>query len=190
MGCAVSGSVTAMDISIALGLYVSERQSGAFKDLVLTFHSDPQFHKVHGHNIVERIRNLASADWGMSTDIGRAFQCILNVAKQNQVSPDEMPKILLILSDMEFDSCGRGMTNFQNLKNMYVESGYELPKLVFWNLNSRTKNVPVRYNEQGVALVSGFSPSIMKSILSAEEFSPKRIMLDTVMVDRYSVELD
>ena len=189
MGCAVSGSVTAMDISIALGLYVSERQSGAFRDLVLTFSSDPQFHKVHGHNIVERIRNLASAGWGMSTDISKAFQCILNVAKQNQVSPDEMPKILLILSDMEFDSCGRGVTNFQNLKSMYADAGYELPKLVFWNLNSRTKNIPVRYNEQGVALVSGFSPSIMTSILSAEEFSPKQIMLDTVMVDRYSVKL-
>lgn len=189
MGCAVSGSVTAMDVSIALGLYVSERQSGAFKDLVLTFSSDPQFHKVHGHNIVERIRNLASADWGMSTDISKAFQCILNVAKQNLVSQDEMPKILLILSDMEFDACGRGMTNLQNLKNMYTDAGYELPKLVFWNLNSRTKNVPVRYNEQGVALVSGFSPSIMKSILSAKEFSPKQIMLDTVMVDRYSVKL-
>ena len=87
-------------------------------------------------------------------------------------------------------SCGRGMTNLQNLKNMYTDAGYELPKLVFWNLNSRTKNVPVRYNEQGVALVSGFSPSIMKSILSANEFSPKQIMLDTVMVDRYSVKLD
>ena len=186
MGCPVSGSITAMHISIALGLYISERQPGAFKDLVLTFSSAPTFHKVHGAGITDRIANLARADWGMSTDINKAFRLILDTAVKNNVPAAEMPKMLLILSDMEFDYCG-GKTNFQAAQKMFAEAGYEMPRIVFWNLNSRSANVPVRHNEQGVALVSGFSPSILKSILAAEEFTPEKIMLDTVMNARYDV---
>lgn len=186
MGCAVSGSITAMHISIALGLYISERQPGAFKDLVLTFSSNPTFHKVHGAGITDRINNLSRAEWGMSTDLNKAFRLVLDTAVKNNVPAAEMPKMLLILSDMEFDHCGSS-TNFQALQKMYAESGYELPKVVFWNLNSRTANVPVRHNQQGVALVSGFSPAILTSILAAEEFTPEKIMLDTVMKSRYDV---
>lgn len=186
MSVQVSGSVTAMDVSIALGLYISERQSGAFKDLVLTFSSTPKFHKVHGAGIVDRINNLSRADWGMSTDVNKAFKLIVDNGVKNNVPAAEMPKMLLILSDMEFDHCGGG-TNFQVSQKMFAAAGYEMPKVVFWNLNSRTKNVPVRHNEQGVALVSGFSPAILKSILGVEEFTPEKIMLDAVMSDRYAI---
>ena len=186
MSCTISGSVTAMHVSIALGLYISERQTGAFKDLVLTFESSPKFHKVHGKGIVARARNLASAPWGGSTDINKAFNMILNTAVLNRVPANEMPKMLLILSDMEFNYCGH-LTNTQALRKMYEHAGYEMPKIVFWNLNSHSQNVPVRHNEEGVALVSGFSPAILKSILAAKEFTPEQIMLDAVMVDRYAV---
>jgi hypothetical protein len=186
MSVQVSGSVTAMDISIALGLYISERQPGAFKDMVLTFSGNPKFHKVHGATITDRISNLSRADWDMSTDINKAFKLVVETGVKNKVPAAEMPKMLLILSDMEFDCCGKG-TNFQASQKMFAEAGYEMPKVVFWNLNSRTKNVPVRHNEQGVALVSGFSPAILKSILGAEEFTPEKIMLDAVMNDRYSI---
>jgi hypothetical protein len=187
MSSIVSGTVTAMHVSIALGLYISERQTGAFKDLVLTFDTNPTFHKVHGEGIVARTNNLANADWGGSTDLNKAFKLVLQTAIDNKVSADEMPKILLVLSDMEFNYCGK-LTNHQALRQMYAEAGYEMPKVVFWNLNSCTQNVPVRHTEQGVALVSGFSPAILKSILGAEDFSPKQIMLDAVMSDRYTVE--
>ena len=186
MSCSISGAVTAMHVSIALGLYISERQTGLFKDLVLTFSSEPKFHKVHGKGIVDRCTNLAQTEWGMSTDIDKAFRLILSTAKDNNVSAADMPKILLILSDMEFDYAGK-LTNMQSLRKMYQAAGYEMPRVVFWNLNSRSKTTPVRYNEQGVALVSGFSPAILKSILAAEEFTPEKIMLDAVMVDRYDV---
>lgn len=186
MMSAVSGSVSAMHVSIALGLYVSERQTGPFKDMVLTFETNPKFHKVHGKGITARAQNLAGASWGGSTDINKAFKLILDTAVTNSVPAADMPKMLLILSDMEFNYCGK-LTNMQALRKMYEQAGYELPNVVFWNLNSRTKNVPVRHNEQGVALVSGFSPSIMKSILAAKEFTPQQIMLDTVMSPRYDV---
>lgn len=181
----VSGSVTALDISIALGLFVSERQKGPFKDLVLTFSSQPTFHKVHGNGIVERINNLSSAKWGMTTNIDAALDLILITAINNKVSKDELPKMLIILSDMEFDASVRNGTLTQRTKAKFAEAGYDLPKIVFWNLSNRSGAIPVRFNQAGVALVSGFSPSIMKSLMAGEEFTPESIMLKTVMVDRY-----
>ena len=182
----VSGATTALQVSVALGLYISERQTGPFKDLVLTFHTNPTFHKVQGTGIVDRIQNLSHAAWGGSTDLNKAFRLVLKTAVDNKVAAGDMPKVLLVLSDMEFNHCGV-MTNTQVLRKLYAEAGYEMPKLVFWNLNSRSQNVPVRAGEDGVALVSGFSPAVLKSVLAAEDFSPVGIMLETVMSDRYAV---
>lgn len=197
MDVPVSGIIRAMDISIALGLYISERQKGPYKDLVMTFDSTPQFHHVRGRTLTERAYGLERSKWGGSTNLQAAFDLILDLARKNKVPQEDMPKSLLILSDMEFDqACARydhyssvnvGVTNFQALQNKYQKAGYELPKVIFWNLNSRTQNVPVRYNQDGVALVSGFSPAIMKSILACKEFTPEKIMLDTIMNPRYDV---
>ena len=177
-----------MDVSIALGLYISERQQGPFKDMVLTFSASPRFHHVQGRTILERIRNLQSADWGMNTDLHKAFTAILDVAVKNKVPAGDMPKYLVILSDMEWDSATRSnQTNFESARDMFEKAGYTLPKIVFWNLNSRTKNVPVTMNQSGTALVSGFSPAVMKSVLSAENFEPESIMMDVIGNVRYDV---
>ena len=88
---------------------------------------------------------------------------------------------------MEFDSCASiNETAMQSIRRQYNESGFDLPNIVFWNLNARLGNVPVRFDEQGTALVSGFSPTIMKSLLSdAENFTPESIMLTTINGPRY-----
>ena len=184
----VSGSITAMDVSIALGIYVAERQTGPFKDLILTFSADPQFHVLQGANIKERISNLENADWGMTTNVGKAFLKVLDVAVRNNVPASDMPEILLILSDMEFDAATRATdTNHDAAKAAFERAGYKLPKVVYWNLASRTKNVPVKSDAVDVALVSGFSPSTMKAILAAEDFSPWAVMLDVINNPRYDV---
>lgn len=183
----VSGSITAMDVSIALGLYISERQQGPFKDMVLTFSSTPQFHKVTGDTIVDRINNLGSAGWGMSTDLQKAFDAILDVAVKNSVPAADMPEFLVILSDMEFNSAARNATNHDVATAKFARAGYKLPKIVYWNLASRTKNVPVTLTTDGTALVSGFSPAIMKTVLEADKFDPMSMMLDVIMNPRYDV---
>ena len=182
----VSGQIRAIDISIALGLYISERQTGAFRDLVLTFSEHPTFHKVRGAGIVDRVNNLNRANWGMSTNIEAAFKTILDVAVKNEVPAADMPKMLIILSDMAFDRCARG-TNFQNAQRLYAQAGYEMPKVTFWNLNGRPNDVPVRFDQSGTALVSGFSPAIMKSLLAAKQFTPESIMKETILNPRYDV---
>jgi hypothetical protein len=90
---------------------------------------------------------------------------------------------------MEFNQCVRDSENtaLAMIKSKYAESGYTLPNVIFWNLNARAGNVPVKYNEQGTALISGFSPAIMKSVLSADKIDPTSIMLGTVNAPRYQV---
>jgi len=186
--CDVSGSMTGtpMDVSIGLGLYISERNEGPFKDLVLTFSENPQFHMIQGNTLSERLINLRQADWGMNTDLIKTFTVLLNRAKVGKVLQEDMPTKLLIISDMEFDeACGRH-TNFDVIKAMYAEAGYEMPGIVFWNVNGRLGNVPVKANTPNTALVSGFSPSIIRSVLGGDELSPLAVMLKTINAERYS----
>ena len=182
---------TAMDISIALGLYTSTKNTGAFKNLWLNFSDSPQMYKLKGQNLTEYKGNLDYNNWGGTTNIQAAFQLILDVAVNNKVPKDQMPKTLMIFSDMQFNQAlGRSSTAtmFKVAKEMFEEHGYELPNVVFWNLNSRYANVPVEKNEQGAMLVSGFSPAIMEAVLSNdfEQITPQGLMLKVLMKDRYN----
>jgi hypothetical protein len=189
MECSIDGSssTSCLDVSVALGLYVADKNKGAFKDVFMTFSSTPKIQRLKG-NIIDKIQQISSADWGMSTDLHAAFTVILKLAVDNDVTPADMPKILLIMSDMQFNECTtHNDSAIEMIHRKYEAAGYEVPQIVFWNLHS-TDNVPVKMNSKKVALVSGFSPSILKSVLNAnmEEFTPEGIMLKTIMSDRYN----
>lgn len=191
--CDVSGSMmgTPMDVSIGLGLYISERNEGPFKDLVLTFGENPQFHLIQGNTLSERVVNLRQADWGMNTDLFKTFNVLLNRAIAGKVSQEDMPTKLLIISDMEFDQACDRRTNFDAIKGMYAAAGYQMPGIIFWNVNGRLGNVPVKVDTPNTALVSGYSPSIIKSVLGGDDLNPLAVMLKTVNSDRYScIKLD
>ena len=183
----VSGSVTALDVSISLGLYVSERMGGVFKDQFVTFSTQPEMLHLKG-NLQQRYDAMARSNWAMSTDIHAVFKLILTSAKKHKVAQKEMPTKILILSDMEFNQCvhnGTSVSAMSMIEKGYEAAGYKVPQVVFWNLKGRAGNSPVTYNQSGTALVSGFSPSIVKSVLGGEEMTPISIMLKTVMVQRY-----
>ena len=178
--------VTCLDVSVSLGLYLAEKNKGKFKDTFLTFSGKPELLHLNG-NIVQKIEQMNRYAWEMNTNLHAAINKILDVATKGNVPAEEMPKVLLILSDMQFDQCARyDDSAMQMIERKYAESGYAVPQIVFWNLNA-ADNVPVKFNKQGVALVSGFSPTIMKSVLAAdlEEFTPEAIMRKTIMSDRY-----
>lgn len=92
---------------------------------------------------------------------------------------------------MEFDSCAsanRGRPNeklFAVIAQKYAEYGYSLPRLVFWNICSRTGTIPVKENKLGVALVSGFSPAIVKMVLS-NQTDPFQCLLEQLNDERYA----
>jgi hypothetical protein len=192
MQCSAGGSktITCLDVALSLGLYCSDKNTGPFKDLFLTFSSQPQLVPLRG-TLSEKMHQMQRSSWAMSTNLNAAFDEILRVAVGNRVDASQMPKILLILSDMQFNSCVDNPNNtaMGMITDKYQRAGYELPKVVFWNLNSHD-NVPVKFNEQGTALVSGFSPSIMRAVLAADmdDFTPEAIMMKTIMSDRYSID--
>lgn len=179
---------TAMDVAVSLGLYLADKNTGSFKDTFLTFSETPELLNLKG-NVVQKMNQMVKSKWGMNTNLIRAIGRVLEVAKDGNVPQEDMPKMLLILSDMQFDHCTRfDDSAMQSIARQYEAAGYEVPKVVFWNIAARD-NVPVKYDTRGVAMVSGFSPSIVKSVLDADldNFTPEGIMLKTVMQDRYAV---
>ena len=181
-----SSKVTCLDVAVSLGLYVAEKNKGKFKDTFLTFSGSPELMHLKG-NIVQKAQQMVKSNWAMSTDLHRAMGKILSTAKSANVPQAEMPEMLLIMSDMQFNQCA----NFDDsamkmMERKYETAGYEMPKIVFWNINA-ADNVPVKFDKTGVALVSGFSPSILKAVLSAdmESFSPEAIMRKAVCIPRY-----
>jgi hypothetical protein len=184
----VSGSMSGrpMAVSISLAMYISERNNGAFKHHFITFSEKPILETVKGINIREKVQNLQRADWGMSTDLESVFDLVLNTAKEGNIPASELPSKIYIVSDMEFNqACNPKLTLFQTIDAKYKQAGYERPGLVFWNVNARNTHYPVRFDEHGTCLVSGCSPSILKSLLSGKIVSPEQVMLDTINVERY-----
>ena len=186
--CDVSGSMWGlpMEVSVSLGMYISERNRGIFKDAVMTFSSNPEMHRIYGQTIQDRVNSLSNASWGMTTDLQKTFEVILDTAVNNCIPENEMPNKLLIISDMEFDQCGEENTNLEGIRDQYEVAGYTLPEIVFWNVNGRPNNVPARINDQGIGLVSGFSPAILKTILAGQVVNPVQLMQDAVDIERYS----
>lgn len=195
--CDVSGSMstpvggnanlTCMDVCVSLGLYLADKNTGPFKDMFLTFSAKSKIEILKG-NLTSKLAQLQKANWDMNTNLNAAFEEVLRVATAGKVDAKDMPQYVLIMSDMQFDQCARHDDSaMQMIERKYSEVGYTVPNIVFWNLNAKAGNVPVKHDKKGVALVSGFSPAIMKSILSAESLDPVNVMLATINSPRYAV---
>ena len=189
----VSGSMTCMGgrpmaVSISLAMYIAERNTGIWKDKFITFSYRPEIQTIAGKTVGDRIRNLSRADWAGNTDLRAVFESVLNAGIKNDVPDAEMPKKLIIVSDMQFDqACASNKrTNFEQIEKMYHKAGYEMPQLVFWNVNAIGGNVPMTIHDTGTCLVSGCSPSILKSVLSGKIITPVDVMRDAVYNERYA----
>ena len=188
-GRASKSNLTCLDVSVSLGLYLADKNIGKFKDTFLTFSDKPELMHLKG-NINQKIDQMVKSDWGMSTNLHAALDKILSVAVKGNVPEHEMPAMLLILSDMQFNACVRHDDSaMEMIARKYQDAGYEMPKVVFWNLNAAYGNTPVAFDKSGTALVSGFSPAIVKPLLSGDldGFTPEAVMMKTIMDDRYKV---
>lgn len=168
--------MTPLNVAQSLAIYFSERAKGDYKDTFITFSERPRIvHLGDCASLHDKLNKMSSYNEVANTNIEAVFDLILNTAVTNNMSQDEMPDRILILSDMEFDACVRTDSDgivtkvlFEELQSRYAEKGYKMPRLVFWNIYSRTRTVPVQENDAGVALVSGFSPNIMEMVMSNE----------------------
>ena len=188
-------NVSALEVANALAIYFAEHSSGQFKDKYITFSSRPQFVDFSNCNSLhDKIQTALTHTEVSNTNIEAVFDLILDTAVKNKMSQDDIPQNILIISDMEFDYAQdyrHAMTQrlFETITQKYEAAGYKLPRLVFWNVNSRTGTIPVKENELGVALVSGFSTNICKMVLSGE-IDPYKCLLETINAERYdAVEL-
>lgn len=193
MLCPVGGaasSVTAHQVSNALGIYFSERLEGAYKNKFITFSQSPRYVDLSNcHSLREKLElAYANNDW-TNTNLEKTFDLVLDTAVQNHLKQEELPKTLLVISDMEFDSAvnvSKTAPLLEGIKKKFQRAGYEIPKLVFWNCNSRTNVVPVRENKMGVALVSGFSVNVCNMVLS-NQLDPYECLKEQLNGDRYRV---
>jgi hypothetical protein len=185
MCCPASGKIQCIDVAVSLGAYLSQQCQGNFHNKLITFSEDPTLVKIpNAKGIKEIFSFIERMDWGGSTNFQKAFEAILIDAKKNKVPLAEMPTHLLVLSDMQFnpmsdEGYGR-QTVHKDMKAAFKAAGYKLPKLVYWNLNGAYGNFPTVKDEDGVALVSGFSPAVLKAVLASKEFTPRDIMAEAI----------
>lgn len=178
-----------MDIAMGLGMYFAEHNTGSYKDLYCTFASKPTFNYLTGSSLYQRAYNLREADWSGSTNLQAVFDNLLQHSLKYPFS--DLPKAVIIISDMEFDEASSSQTNFESIDAKYKAAGLERPTLIFWRVDVKEEQQPVTFDESGTILINGYSPSIMKLILSMDtealkSITPMKLMLDAVNVDKYS----
>lgn len=199
-------NVTCRDVAISLGIYFSEKMPGQFHDKYITFSANPKPVDLSNCNTLnEKVREALRHHECENTNIEKVFRLILDTAKNHGLKQEEMPKSILIISDMEFDDAvslgsfssgdlwhrpsgdefdGMCRTLFETIGDEYQKAGYELPKLVFWNICSRTGAVPLQQNKNGVTLVSGFNPTIASMVFSQKN-DPYEVLLEKLNSSRY-----
>lgn len=175
-----SGSMSGqpLEVAVSLGAYIAERGHGPFANHFITFSSRPELIRFEGVDITDKFDRARRADWEMNTDLESVFKLLLRTAQKENTRPEDMPTRLYILSDMEFDGCltddwyshssqDEVETLLEKIAREWKEAGYELPPVVFWNLNARQNNIPAMGGR--FSYVSGFSPVMIETILSGKD---------------------
>ena len=187
----VSGSMNGqpLNAAVSMGAYIAERGKGPFQNHFITFSNSPKLVEFEGVDITDKFLRARSADWQMNTNIQAVFNLLLRVAQQNLVPQSEMPERIYIFSDMEFDRCtgfhteDRINTLLEKIAIQWQNAGYEMPSLIFWNLDARKENIPALGGR--FSYVSGFSMNMVENILSGKD--GYSLMMDKLDSERYSV---
>lgn len=190
----VSGSMygTPITVSVSLAILFAQAAKGAFKNKFMVFSTDPNFVDIpEKATLKEAVSCVMNAKWTYgSTDIDKAFKKVLRVAVDNDVAQEDMPKRIVIISDMQFNSSYepgvKEMPHIKAWKAKFEEHGYKLPDLVYWNVSSYD-NAPATQYEQDVALVSGFTPNTIKAVIESEDFTPDAVMRRALSKPEYDV---
>lgn len=181
-----SASVKPISVAVSLALYFAERNEGIFKDYFLTFSDRSKLQKVYGSNLKEKMDSIERADWAGSTNIQSAFDAILNAAISAKATADELPKVLYIISDMQFNQAtySNDETNFEVAQRKFKDAGYELPHVVFWNVNATGNDAPATMYDDRVTLISGSNQSTFQYVVAGK--TPVESMLDILNSERYN----
>ena len=204
-----------LDVASALTVYFSEHSTGGFKDKFITFSSHPETVDLSGcKSLFDKIKLLGTYDDCSNTNLEKTFDLILETAKRNKMTQDKLPKNLLIVSDMQFDMAtthsdywsrngsdkGWNKTLFDSIREKYEAAGYEIPRLIFWNVAAQKTTIPEIKNDLGLVLLSGYSKNIMDMICENNfeieivneegkkevvQLSPEEVLKNKIYSERY-----
>ena len=197
----VSGSMWGQPLcaAVSMGAYIAERGHGPFANHFITFSDRPELVKFEGTDIVDKFYRAAEADWGMSTNVEAVFDLLLKTAIRNNTAPKDMPETIYIFSDMEFNRCMKDNStigdrwSYGNMDEFKINTlieykaqewkahGYTIPRLIFWNLDARSQNIPAI--GPGFSYVSGFSMNMVECILSGKDGYD--LMMEKLNTERY-----
>ena len=201
-----SGSMlgTPIEVAVSLGIYCADKAKGPFKNHFITFSANPELQEIKGDTIVEKYHNLEHAHWGMNTDLVAVFKLILDTAIRNNLTNEEIPDKLYIISDMQFDQATSSRiksTLISRIRKEFEDAGYTFPAIVYWNVDTRDCGM-FQETKSGMncCMVSGYSSSLFKSVILGTEYEevivngkkvtktkldPMTVMLNTLNNERY-----
>lgn len=184
-----SGSMSGRPICSAVGLaiYFAQRNTGAYHNLWMSFSEDSTVHRLSGETLAQMLSSIDTSDWGSNTNLERAFMHVLDIACSNHIDPDEMVKSIIVISDMEIDWCaGKSWSFYDEMRDRYAAAGYDIPTVVFWNVDSRHDIFHADSDRTGVLLCSGQSTATFKTLMTSIGMRPTEMMLSVLNSDRYS----
>ncbi len=184
----VSGSMIGrpMASSLGLALYFAEHNKGDYHNLFMTFSNEPQIISVKGETLQQKLSSIAKSKWGMNTDLQAAFLKVLELAQKNHTPKEDMVRSIIVISDMEIDRCGnKKWTFYDKMRDKYRKAGYEIPNVIFWNVNSRHDLFHADSSRKGVQLCSGQSAAVFKQMLSCIGLTPVEAMKQVINCERY-----
>ncbi len=181
-----------INVAISLGMYCAEKAKGPFANHFLTFSADPDLVKVEGVDFWDKVARMGRAEWGMNTNLEACFDMLLDTAIKNNCAQEDLPQNLIVISDMEIDAARSGWrmrgcsvapvdTMMETMRKKWAAYGYDLPRLVYWNVQARQNNF--LDNDPNVSYISGFSPSIFAQLMSGK--SGWELMMEVLNGERY-----
>lgn len=193
-----SMSGTPMNVAISLGLYCAERCKGPFNGYYVSFSRTPRLVRTEGVDFCDKVARIANTNLCENTNIEATFDMLLNTALANHCTQDELPQNIVVISDMEFDA-GTGQRNYwgngtpsfkaetlmESIRKKWAAHGYQMPHLIYWNVDARQDNIPEDLGNGPISYVSGFSPSIFQTIMAGK--TGYELMLDKLNSERYAV---
>ena len=185
-----SGSMrgTPIDVATSIGLYCAERNLGPWHNHYISFSSKPQLIETSGVDFCDKVIRIVRTNLCQNTNIEAAFDLVLRTAVKNMLLNKDLPKNIIVISDMEFDEGttwydGVKLTVMESIKKEFNQFGYTMPHLIYWNVDARHNNIPM-LDDGPVTYVSGFSPSIFTSILTGK--TGYDLMLEAINNERYA----
>ena len=189
---AVKTKVKPIDVAFGLALYFAQHNKGDLKDVMMNFSDRPQFIELDAATLIDNYNIASKAPVNYSsTNLEGAFNLLLKTCAKGNVAAEEMPQAIVIVSDMQIN-CVSGvdrdnnMTFYNAMKKRYREAGYEMPQVVFWNVNAVNPTFHAAKSNRGVSLVSGYSTNVFKQVMENIGTTPYELMMAIVSSERYA----